>query len=587
MKNKNYLLLSDKIKMTLKMNILFFFASAVIILLSFLPHYSKGQSVTFKSLLKEVVNSNQLARYPNPFYRQLEASSYNRASVSPFKPGWFADSDGSGYIRKDTINGKVEYVIMEHKGPGCITRIWTPYFYYDLNDHIGPHISIYIDGSRKPALKDNLIKLLTGKSFVRPPFANLTTRAGVFYLPIPFSKSCKITLDKNPFYYCVSYRAYPKGTPVQSFKMQTFNQDKILLRQVAFALTNSKKHFDKNTKYITRTIKNNDSISLDLPDGSHAIKCLGFRIKSPVSFGLLRNVLFKMNFDHQVTVWCPLGDFFCSADTVNDFRTQFMQVDDGNTLISKWTMPYHHQAKIELINHSGKDLDMNITVETKPWEWDKRSMYFHANWRNYGYLPGNKFFDLNFITAKGKGVIVGDALTVLSPSMGWWGEGDEKIYIDEKDIERHFPSQFGTGTEDYYGWAGGVIPKGKDIFSIPFGSNVRVGNKDNPRGYNICIRNRILDDIAFNDKLKFDMEASPGVDIRHDYDLLAYSVITYWYGLPGVSSNQQYQLNKVKQKLMSLSTLDVLEHQLKAGQVHLDSSYIINKIKGMGLQQNN
>ncbi len=76
------------------------------------------------------------------------------------------------------------------------------------------------------------------------------------------------------------------------------------------------------------------------------------------------------------------------------------------------------------------------------------------------------------------------------PEGGWWGEGDEKIYIDENDLKRKFPSHFGTGTEDYYGWAGGVVPTGKDVFSMPFGSNVRIGNKANPEGYNICMRNR-------------------------------------------------------------------------------------------------
>lgn len=587
MKDKNYLLLSDKRKIALRVSILFLYINVAIILLCFFPFYARGQSVSFSSLLKEMINNDQLARYPYPFYQQLEASSYNRASVSPFKPGWFADSDGSGYIRKDTINSKVEYVIMEHKGPGCITRIWTPYFYYNLNDHTGPDISIYIDGSNKPVLKENLIQLLTGKSFVYPPFANLTTRAGVFYLPIPFSKSCKVTLDKKPFYYCVSYRAYPKGTPVQSFTMQIYKRNENLLRQTAFVLAHPGSMQDKNVKYVSEIIKNNDSLLLDLPTGSHAIEYIKFKINSPIFFGLLRNVLFRIDFDNHTNVWCPLGDFFCSADTVNDFHTRFIQVSGGNTMVCRWIMPYHNQAKIELVNYSGKDLDMNITVQAEAWKWNNRSMYFHANWRDYGYLPGNKFFDLNFITTQGKGIIAGDALTVLSPSKGWWGEGDEKIYIDKQDIERHFPSQFGTGTEDYYGWAGGVIPTGKDTFSIPFGSNVRVGNAENPRGYNICIRNRILDDIPFDDELKFDMEASPGVDIRHYYNLLSYSMITYWYGLPGASSNVIRQLSKLNQKLMPLCTLDVLEQQLKAGHIHLDSNYIINKVKEMSLLQNN
>jgi hypothetical protein len=41
--------------------------------------------------------------------------------------------------------------------------------------------------------------------------------------------------------------------------------------------------------------------------------------------------------------------------------------------------------------------------------------------------------------------------------------------------DKGFPTHFGTGTEDYYGWAGGEIPTRKDEFSTPFLANARVG----------------------------------------------------------------------------------------------------------------
>lgn len=536
-----------------------------------------GQMITFESLLKQMPDNTNLAHFPTSFYQSLESSSYNRASVSPFKRGWFADGDGSGYIRKDTINGKTEYVIMEHQGPGCITRMWTPYFYDDLNNHTGPHIHIYLDGNKAPIINKNFIKLLTGKSFVKPPFAELTTRAGVCYLPIPFSKSCIVTLDQKSFYYCIAYRAYPKKTKVKSFSMKDYTTNLQLIKETGDKLESPPPQKFNHLISEMRNIKSDDSVTISLPYGSSAIRFLQFKLDTPLPYGLLRNILLKISFDGNMAIWCPLGDFFCSADIINDYHTRFITVKNNNTLISHWVMPYKDSAKITLINYSHEPFSTSVKIGTAPWEWNDQSMYFHTNWIDYGYLPGNKFFDLNFITAKGKGVIVGDALTVLSPSEGWWGEGDEKIYIDKRDIDRHFPSQFGTGTEDYYGWAGGVIPTRKDTFSVPFGSNVRIGNKDNPRGYNICTRVRMLDNIPFDDELKFDMEASPGVDIRHFYDLLAYSMVTYWYGLPDASSNQQYQLNKVKQKLMPLATLDVLENQLKAGHIHIGSSYILNK----------
>ncbi|MFW6277730.1 MAG: DUF2961 domain-containing protein, partial [Prolixibacteraceae bacterium] len=104
-----------------------------------------------------------------------------------------------------------------------------------------------------------------------------------------------------------------------------------------------------------------------------------------------------------------------------------------------------------------------------------------------------------------RGVVVGDQWTVLNPTEGWWGEGDEKIYVDE-DFDRNFPSHFGTGTEDYYGWAGGVVPTPADQFSKPFLGNIIVGHPRS-QGYNVCTRTRVLDAIPFNEKLKFDFES--------------------------------------------------------------------------------
>lgn len=417
-----------------------------------------------------------------------------------------------------------------------------------------------------------------GSYFVKSPFVALTTRAGVCYLPIPFSKSCIVTLDQKPFYYCIAYRAYPKKTKVESFSMKGYNANLQRIKEAGDKLENPPAQKFNHLISEMRNIKSGDSVTISLPYGSSAIHFLRFKVDTPLAYGLLRNVLLKVSFDGHTTIWCPLGDFFCSPDRINNFHTRFITVKENNTLICYWAMPYKDSAKITLVNYSSISLSTSVTVGTAPWKWDNRSMHFHANWCDYGYLPGNKFFDMNFITIKGQGRIVGDALTVLSPSKSWWGEGDEKIYIDKRDIERHFPSQFGTGTEDYYGWAGGVIPTGKDTFSMPFGSNVRVGNPKNPRGYNICIRNRILDDIPFNDIIKFDMEASPGVDIRHYYNLLAYSIVTYWYGKPGAVSNRKPEINRMRQKLMKVSTLELLEQKIKSGQLHLDSNYIDTKV---------
>jgi hypothetical protein len=83
--------------------------------------------VTFESLLTEMAEPEILARLPAPDYRQLQASSYNRKSKRRDQPeqgidGWFADEDGLGFLRTEEKNGKREWVVMEHEGPGCLSR---------------------------------------------------------------------------------------------------------------------------------------------------------------------------------------------------------------------------------------------------------------------------------------------------------------------------------------------------------------------------------------------------------------------------------------------------------------------------------
>ncbi len=190
-----------------------------------------SQRVTLSSLLREMVDREAVTRFPA--YRAHQASSYNRTSVSPDAPGWFADSDGVWCIREETnARGETEWVLMEDHGPGAITKMWAVCFYYGLADTTGANVRIYIDGSPIPVIDTNFFALVKGQSFVAPPLAAETCRAGNLYLPIPYAKSCKVTMDKKVFYNIISYRRYPAGTPVESFSMALLEQNKPLIDSV-------------------------------------------------------------------------------------------------------------------------------------------------------------------------------------------------------------------------------------------------------------------------------------------------------------------------------------------------------------------
>ena len=531
-----------------------------------------AQQVSLETLLREVTSHDQAARFPAWEYRSLQASSYNRESVSPDKPGWFADSDGIGYIREEMNDGKKEFVVMEHTGPGCLTRIWTPFFYYDFNNHKGPNIRIYLDGSAKPVIDECFIDLVTGKGSIKPPFTGYTARAGDCFLPIPFAKSCKITLTDRSFYNIINYRAYPPETKVKSFSIKQYQKRADQVDAAAKILMVGPAQDGIQPAWTRITLESSGIYTQDLPSGSGAIRRLSIKVDLKSSPQALRSTILEMTFDGERTVWCPIGDFFCSPDKINPFQTWNRSVQPDGTFICTYVMPYKTSGQIKIINLDNQPVDLMLDVRTGMWFWDERTMYFHANWKPVGTLTGDKFVDMNFVDIKGKGVLMGDALTVLSPGHGWWGEGDEKIYIDETDVARKFPSHFGTGTEDYYGWAGGVNPTGKDTFSIPIGANVCNGNPADPRGYNICTRNRILDAIPFSNRLVFDMEASPGTDIRNPWNLLDYSLVTFWYAFPGSTSNANPEPEIAAKPILTLSQIDRMQEHLKTGTVEMDST---------------
>lgn len=522
------------------------------------------EQVSMQSLLREIVDRKQLVEYPESIpYKAMQASSYNRASVSPDQPGWFADSDGVFCIRTEkNREGETEWVLMEDKGPGAITKIWAVCFYYGLDDTTGANLKIYLDGEDEPTINCNFFEFVKGESFVKPPLAMETRRAGNSYLPIPYAKSCKVTMDKKVFYNIISYRSYPQGTSVRTFSMDEYNQSQVLIDSVGHVLERGvygDLASTKNTEAYSfhKTLRPQEKETLLIRKKQKAIEQLVFQLDAEDFDQALRSTVLKISFDGEQTVWTPLGDFFNIGVGLKTYQMRERAVQEDGTMICRWIMPYQHIAELEIENMGKQDIQMSVTAKVMPYTWNDRSMYFHSSWRMDDPTPGFPLFDYNLVNVKGKGIYVGDQFTVLNPEEGWWGEGDEKVYVDD-DI---FPSLFGTGTEDYYGWAGGVVPNPEDEFYTPFLSNVRVA-APNSMGYNTCTRTRVLDAIPFNRQLDFNIESSGSN--RTSWFHLQYAVNTYWYAKPGASCNRKPLPEMASRKIMTLQELQVYNEKCKA-----------------------
>jgi hypothetical protein len=512
---------------------------------SFKPASAKAPVVSLPTLLQEMADRTVLTHWPTAPYRSLQASSYNRASKTPDDPvGWFANADCGFALRTETNGGRTEAVLMEHQGPGVLTRIWTPFFFNNFKNRTGTDLRIYLDGESTPRVATNFIALVRGEGPVPPPFAQPTCRAGDLYLPIPFRKSCKITQEGGAFFYIINYRAYAPGTEVESFRPEFLEEQKALLEKVGQELMHPTDFTGGTALALAKEIPGKASASLELPAGPSAVRHLEFRIQAANLAQALRSTVLEMVFDGEPTVWCPLGDFFSNVNGIDPYRMWEREVRADGTMICRWIMPYKTDGKLVLHNLASLPVTVKLDAAVSRWGWTTDSLHFHTSWWTDVPQPPRPVWDMNFLEVTGRGIHVGDTLVVLNPLWSWWGEGDEKIYVDD-DLARRFPSQWGTGSEDYYGWAGGEVPTRKDEFSAPFLANVRVGGqkRDWPagkepftHGYNICTRTRSLDATPFARRFKFDMEAFNMIATPDAF--LQYALVTHWYGAPGVSHNR-------------------------------------------------
>ncbi|MEP7252819.1 MAG: DUF2961 domain-containing protein [Ginsengibacter sp.] len=181
---------------------------------------------------------------------------------------------------------------------------------------------------------------------------------------------------------------------------------------------------------------------------------------------------------------------------------------------------------------------------------------------NWGHPPGKDDFknivvsSFQWLTEKKRCTI---SAFVLMPN-----------HIRDHASDKKFPTHFGTGTEDYYGWAGGENPNKDDVFSHPYLANIEVGSatdrRQGVRGFTICTLVRELDAIPFTNKLVFDMEASPGVDIRNPWDFLSYSSVVFWYARPGAVSNRPPLPGQAAKPIITLKKIDSMEIEIKKKQ---------------------
>lgn len=497
--------------------------SAVVILLAVScanPRYD----VTLSSLLDEMISRETLAEYPSIEYRAAQVSSYDRRTVSKNEPGWWANDDGAGYERLDTVSGRIEKVMCELEGPGVVTRIWMT-----TKEKYGT-MRIYLDGAEEaqiiiPAYDMKRFPLNVPAALSLTHTHYVTEMEGVggntFFLPIPYQKACKITFEepdinvKIPRYYHIGYRSYPEGTKVKTFTLKEAERLIGKMNSVSEELFSPKEYKGNESAEKKAGLKPNDNLELILPTGSKTVTELSVETDN------MESLWITASFDGVQTVCAPLAHFAGSGIGAPDTKGWWL-TKSGDKAICRFFMPYKNSAVIKLSNTGSEDTSVSVSAKVADYVWTANSLYFHASFKSENGIPVSPHYDSdnnldwNFTTIKGRGVYVGDLLSLNNHAIDWYGEGDEKIYVDD-DV---FPSFMGTGTEDYYNcsWAP-VVP-----FTTPFGGAPRA-DEESSHGFNAFLRTRNLDVIPFSRSFVYDLEMLSWHSGTVDYNATA-----FWYG---------------------------------------------------------
>ncbi|HOX56651.1 MAG TPA: DUF2961 domain-containing protein [Candidatus Paceibacterota bacterium] len=517
------------------------FALTVGLVLTCAPLWAAQQQLTYVDLVKRLTDLEQLATVPMPGEKCVQWSSYDRASRYDAATGkyvaWDANADGDGIIRKE--DGKLVFAEME--GPGCIWRIWS------ATPKEG-HVRIYLDGAAEPAVDLPFVGYFDRKNepFTCPALVHTVAMGWNNYTPIPFQKSCKITADPGwGAYYQFVYTVFPKGTQVPAFRRDLSAAERAALDQANSILGECRFGAGREhpgAKLIAKGIKAGPVTTSTVAKlkGPRAITGLRVRLvpaPAPEDLDTLRELALQIKWDGESapSVWSPLGDFFGTAPGLNAYRSLPLGAGEDGWLYCNWYMPFKKEARVELVNDGSTARTLQVELQhaelSRPIAQLGR---FHAKWHRDAFLPreAERWIDWPFLKTEGAGRFAGLMLHVWNPRGSWWGEGDEKFFVDGEK----FPSTIGTGSEDYFGYAW-CCPQ---LFQNAYHNQTR--NDGNNRGHISVNRWQIADAIPFHKSFEGCIEKY----YRNDRPTL-YAGTTYWY--LGPDGNDPYRPLPLRERL--------------------------------------
>jgi hypothetical protein len=255
----------------------------------------------------------------------------------------------------------------------------------------------------------------------------------------------------------------------------------------------------------------------------------------------LKNLVLRAWWDGESTpsIETPIGDFFgLGLGEYFVYQSAVLAVAPVKALNAYFDMPFASAAKMTLTNEGKVKTDSlyfaidYVTLASLPGDVGR----FHAqyrqaapckgwtdNWGNEYSSAINDKKNLNgegnyvFVEATGRGHFLGVTQAVEQNQDGWFGEGDDMIFIDGDTA----PTINGTGTEDYYN---GAWDFNGQPFAYPHNGSPYIVDAERIGGRYCLYRWHTESPITFEKSIKVTIEHGHA---NHRSDNF-YSV-AYWY----------------------------------------------------------
>ncbi len=237
------------------------------------------------------------------------------------------------------------------------------------------------------------------------------------------------------------------------------------------------------------------------------------------------------------SIEAPIGDFFgLNLNSYVIYESEYLACSPGRSLNCYFAMPYRRSARMTVTNEGKQEVGAfysNIDymgVGSLP----EDALYFHAQYRQSAPCTPvvsagpelNPDGKLNYVymETRGRGHLMGVTLGVLQNANGWWGEGDDMIFIDDESK----PAIVGTGSEDYFlgswdfGGRDGAVAFAHGMYGAPL-----IVAPERTGGRYCCYRWHGDNPVTFERYLKHTMEHGHANDRGDNFFSVA-----YWYQSP-------------------------------------------------------